>query len=300
MGRITVSNKDMNGLKVTNLGAPTAASNDAARIIDVETASTNDRARANHTGSQLASTISNFDAQVRTSRLDQMAAPTGSVSMNSQRLTAVADPSSDTDAANKQYVDTALATVASNLVLKGSVEVSVTTNVTISNPGTSTFDGQTVTSGSIVMLAGQTTASERGPYVFNGSSSALTRALNWNSDAEASIGSFWIVKRGTYADKIVVLTNDSAVTLGTTSLTFDYIGYTAGSSYTETNPTVSSGGSWTVTHNLGTRDVDFTVRRVASPYDFVDAYGEATSTSVVTIIPDSALTAGDFSVTVRR
>lgn len=34
-------------------------------------------ARANHTGTQLASTISNFDTQVRTSRLDQMAMPTG-------------------------------------------------------------------------------------------------------------------------------------------------------------------------------------------------------------------------------
>jgi hypothetical protein len=41
-------------------------------------------ARANHTGTQAASTISDFDTQVRTSRLDQMAAPTGSVSVNSQ------------------------------------------------------------------------------------------------------------------------------------------------------------------------------------------------------------------------
>jgi hypothetical protein len=31
-------------------------------------------ARANHTGTQLASTVSDFDTQVRTSRLDQMAA----------------------------------------------------------------------------------------------------------------------------------------------------------------------------------------------------------------------------------
>jgi len=38
-------------------------------------------ARANHTGTQTASTVSDFDTQVRTSRLDQMAAPTGSVSV---------------------------------------------------------------------------------------------------------------------------------------------------------------------------------------------------------------------------
>lgn len=43
-------------------------------------------ARANHTGTQLASTVSNFDAQVRTSRLDQMATPTASVLMGDQKI----------------------------------------------------------------------------------------------------------------------------------------------------------------------------------------------------------------------
>ena len=36
--------------------------------------------------------ISDFDTGVRTNRLDQMAAPTGSVSLNSQTITNVADP----------------------------------------------------------------------------------------------------------------------------------------------------------------------------------------------------------------
>jgi hypothetical protein len=62
-------------------------------------------ARANHTGTQLASTISNFDTQVRTSRLDQMAAPTASVALNAQKLTGVADPTSAQDASTKAYVD---------------------------------------------------------------------------------------------------------------------------------------------------------------------------------------------------
>lgn len=44
-------------------------------------------ARANHTGSQLAATISNFDAQVRTNRLDQMAVPTAPVNLNGQDIT---------------------------------------------------------------------------------------------------------------------------------------------------------------------------------------------------------------------
>ena len=66
-------------------------------------------ARANHTGTQTASTISNFDTQVRTNRLDQMAAPTGSVSLNSQKVTSLATPTDNADAATKLYVDTKVA-----------------------------------------------------------------------------------------------------------------------------------------------------------------------------------------------
>jgi len=66
-------------------------------------------ARANHTGTQTASTISDFNTAVRTNRLDQMAAPTGSVSVNSQKVTSLATPTVDTDAATKLYVDTKVA-----------------------------------------------------------------------------------------------------------------------------------------------------------------------------------------------
>lgn len=55
-----------------------------------------------------AAKISDFDTQVRTSRLDQMAAPTASVSANSQKITSLADPSASSDAANKGYVDSAI------------------------------------------------------------------------------------------------------------------------------------------------------------------------------------------------
>ncbi len=65
-------------------------------------------ARANHTGTQTASTISDFDTQVRTSRLDQMAAPTSAVSVNSQKITSLATPTADTDASTKLYVDTSI------------------------------------------------------------------------------------------------------------------------------------------------------------------------------------------------
>jgi hypothetical protein len=66
-------------------------------------------ARANHTGTQTASTISDFNTAVRTNRLDQMAAPTAAVDVNSQKITSLATPTSNADAATKAYVDTKVA-----------------------------------------------------------------------------------------------------------------------------------------------------------------------------------------------
>ena len=81
----------------------------ASAAIALSKLATDPLARANHTGTQTASTISDFDTQVRTNRLDQMAAPTGSVSLNSQKITNLATPTSNTDASTKAYVDTSIA-----------------------------------------------------------------------------------------------------------------------------------------------------------------------------------------------
>ena len=62
-------------------------------------------ARANHTGTQTASTVSDFDTQVRTSKVTDLAAPTGSFSMNSQKITSLGTPTTGTDASTKAYVD---------------------------------------------------------------------------------------------------------------------------------------------------------------------------------------------------
>jgi hypothetical protein len=84
----------------------------AAAGIALSKLATDPLARANHTGTQAAATISDFDTQVRTSRLNQMATPNAAVSMNTQKLSDVATPTAGTDAANKTYVDTQV----SNLV----------------------------------------------------------------------------------------------------------------------------------------------------------------------------------------
>ena len=77
----------------------------AAAAIALSKLATDPLARANHTGTQTASTVSDFDTQVRTSKVTDLAAPTGSFSMNSQKITSLLDPTSAQDASTKAYVD---------------------------------------------------------------------------------------------------------------------------------------------------------------------------------------------------
>jgi hypothetical protein len=62
-------------------------------------------ARANHTGTQTSGTISDFDTQVRTSTLNQMTAPSTSLSINSQKLIDVANPTANQDAVTLAYLN---------------------------------------------------------------------------------------------------------------------------------------------------------------------------------------------------
>jgi hypothetical protein len=94
----TITSADLvDGTIVNSDISPTAA-------IELSKLAVNPIDRANHTGTQTASTISNFDTQVRTSRLDQMAAPTASVSLNNQKITNLANPVDNGDAVSLGYL----------------------------------------------------------------------------------------------------------------------------------------------------------------------------------------------------
>ena len=162
-----------------------------------------------------ASKISNFDTQVRTSRLDQMAAPTGSVSLNSQTITNLADPVNTQDAATRGFVEA----TAQGLDVKDSCVAATTANITIAtalNNG-DTLDGVTLATNDRVLVKNQSTASENGIYIV-GSSPARADDLATGADAA---GFFTFVEKGTVnADNGFVCTSDKgSAVVGTNNLT---------------------------------------------------------------------------------
>jgi len=160
--------------------------------------------------------ISDFDTGVRTNRLDQMAAPTGSVSLNSQTITNLSDPVNTQDAATKGFVEA----TSQGLDVKDSCKAATTGNITIStalNNG-DTLDGVTLATNDRVLVKDQSTPSQNGIYIV-GSSPARSSDLAAGVDAA---GMFTFVEQGTVnADNGFVCTsNKGSAVVGTNSLTF--------------------------------------------------------------------------------
>lgn len=157
---------------------------------------------------------------------DGSVAFTGDQSLGNNKLTSLGTPTNTGDATTKGYVDTLIAALPSAYKYRN-VHVATTGDVTLSNPGTSTFDGHALTSGDRVLVWQQSTASQNGIYVFNGSSSAMTRATD--SDAwDELTGTLVYVDQGTtYGDKRFYCTSNTGGTLGSTAVT--YVQDTAGS-----------------------------------------------------------------------
>ena len=162
--------------------------------------------------------ISDFDAGVRTNRLDQMAAPTGAVSLNSQKITGLADPTADADAANKGYVDG----VAQGLDVKDSVVATTTANGTLSTAFANgqSIDGVTLQTGDRILIKNQSTASQNGIYNVN-ASGAPSRATDMGTGSNAA-GAFVFVEQGTLnAENGFTCTSDTgSAVVGTNNLTF--------------------------------------------------------------------------------
>ena len=165
-----------------------------------------------------ASKVSDFDTQVRTSRLDQMTAPSAAVSLNSQKITNLATPTASTDAASKSYVDG----VSQGLDVKDSVKATTTANGTLASAFANgqTIDGITLATNDRILIKDQSTQTENGIYTVN-ASGAPTRADDLATGADAA-GAFVFIEQGTVnaENGFVCTSNKGSAVVGSNNLVF--------------------------------------------------------------------------------
>ena len=124
----------------------------------------------------------------------------------------------DNSLASKEYVDA----IKTGLDVKDSVRVATTANGTLSSAfaNSQAVDGVTLATNDRILLKNQTTGSQNGIYTVN-ASGAPTRATDYDASSEVTGGAFVFVEEGTTnADSGWILTNNGAVTVGTTALTY--------------------------------------------------------------------------------
>lgn len=251
--------------------------------------------------------------------------------LQAQRIVNLADPSSNADAANKQYVDN----VARGLAWKAPVRAASTANVTLAAPG-ATLDGVALAAGDRVLLKNQTAAAQNGIYVWTAASSALVRAVDADTGGELSPGTAVSVTEGTAGgDKVFVMISDAAIAIGTTAQSWGQLGgagsYSAGNGVNVAGGVISAvaqagggvsvgaGGialdpslaarkystsigngsatSIAVTHGLGTKDVSVTLRQTADDTAVCTDWA-ATDANTITLAFAVAPATGAHRVTV--
>jgi hypothetical protein len=148
-------------------------------------------------------------------QVDGGAAFTADQSMGGNKLTNVGTPSAGTDAANKNYVDNAVA----GLAWKEPVKAATTGNITLS--GTQTVDTVALSVGNRVLVKDQSAPADNGIYLV--AAGAWTRATDADSDTDLE-GLAVLVTEGGQAGQQWTLTTDLPITVGSTGLTFSQFG----------------------------------------------------------------------------
>jgi hypothetical protein len=241
-------------------------------VIPNSALATNPLDRSNHFGTQLASTISNFDSQVRTNRLDQMTSPTSSVDMNGQRLTGLGDPISSADAATRSWVLTQVQASAAGIDSKPSVRFGTTGNITLSGLGTQSGGDWSVAmnDGDAVLVKNQTNGQDNGIYIAH--SGAWTRRVDADTGINLNCGAHVVIEEGvTLQTTSWILATLNPITVGTTPLVWNQ--FSASSLYTAGNGISVSGNQITVVPASGGGisvtgsgvSVDASVARTATP-----------------------------------
>ena len=136
----------------------------------------------------------------------------GNLDMNGFSILSIANPTTATGAANKQYVDNLVV----GLSWKNPVRLLSDSNVSLS--GLSAIDSVTPVSGDRIAVVGQSTASENGIYIAN--SGSWTRSVDADTGAEILQATFFVEEGTVYADTGWTLATNAPITVGTTPLSF--------------------------------------------------------------------------------
>lgn len=213
-----------------------SSTNDAVNFGQLSANATADRSRTNHTGTQTASTISDFDTQVRTSTLNQMTAPSADLSINSHKLTNVSDGTSAGDAINKGQLDAAIqgldnkhtaefASTANLSVTYSNGSSGVGATLTATGNGAISLDGGSPGSGELVLIKDQSSAFQNGLYVVTtvgsgGAPFVLTRSTEMDTSTEFG-GALVAVRQGTAnGGSLYMASVSNSITVGTTNVPF--------------------------------------------------------------------------------
>jgi hypothetical protein len=135
-------------------------------------------------------------------------------------VTNLDDPSNNTDAATKEFVES----VAQGLTLKDSVRVSNhDTNIDLSSTtDPNPIDGLTLNDGDRILLKHQTDLTENGIYdaVTATDPTTWVRSPDFDEDAEVVQGAFTFVRGGTHANESYVVITPDPITVGTDDIEF--------------------------------------------------------------------------------
>lgn len=231
-----------------------------------------------------ASQVSDFNTAVRTNKLNEMAAPTASVSLNSQKITNLASPVDPNDAANRAYVDNAV----SGLSWKDSVHLLAASNIALTGTdGTLVIDGHAALDSNDVgyrlLLTGQSTASQNGIYEYTVSGGSYTLSRTTDADTyQELIGAAVFVKEGTNYGNTGWVQSAHYITSfsGQSWVQFSGAGaYSAGAGLTSTGTTFNIGTADATRIVVNSDNIDLATTGVsAGTYQSitVDAYGRVT------------------------
>lgn len=241
--------------------------------------------------------ITDFDTQVRSSRLDQMAAPTAAVGFNNKKAAGLADPTAPQDAATKNYVDLAV----QGLDPKASVKAATTANIA-SLSGTMTIDGIVLAVGDRVLVKDQTAAAQNGIYVV--AATAWSRSDDMSLWAEVPNAYVFVEQGITNADNGFLCTSDQGGTLGSTAVTwvqFSGAGQIVpGAGLTKAGNQIDIGTASSARIVVNTDNIDLATTGVAaSTYKSVtvDAYGRVTGGTNPTTLSGYGITDAQAKIT---